>query len=506
MRRSALILVNERHADKRFTDLPGASADAQHLSSVLRDPEIGQFEVTVESNKTARAWRKAIQRFFSDAERDDELLLHLSCHGRKDMRNRLHFVAKDTESNMLEATSVSAEFLADRLEESRSRRIILLLDCCYSGAFSKGMRSRGEPDADVSETFQGNGRIVITSSTSLQYSYESEVLSRRKGQPSIFTSAVVDGLRSGDADLDQDGFVSVEELYEFVSRKVTEQIPEQTPTLSAFSVEGQIFLARNPKAVSSQSDQLAGPDPRRAVQVTGAGRRGSGYQVTGDVVLTAAHVVSEATSVQVRFLTEEGSTRELPGDLVWENSDSDIALLKIADDPGMGGPPLAEVSPVRFGRITQPVECEALGFPRFTYPALPDAGAATAYRDAHHALGRCTPLSHMRTGSLEISVGYPPLYDPGSGRSPWEGMSGAAVWSGGCVIAVISEHHRADGLGQLVASRLDRWYGRLTPAQISELSELIGLPANADQLEQLPLPEGAPQRRRVRRWRTVFGA
>ncbi|MEU3494425.1 SpoIIE family protein phosphatase [Kitasatospora cineracea] len=248
MRKRGLILVNQHHDDERFAELPGASADAEHLSAVLGDPSIGQFEVDVLSNQTARTWQKEIQRFFSTAERDDILLLHLSCHGRKDTRNRLHFIARDSEFDMLEATSVSAEFLADRMEQSRSWRTILLLDCCYSGAFTKGMRSRGESDVDLSEAFQGNGRIVITSSTSLQYSYESEALSRRRDQPSVFTSAIVEGLRTGDADIDQDGHVSVDDLYRFVSRRVTDQVPDQTPTLSVISVDGQIRLARSPKA------------------------------------------------------------------------------------------------------------------------------------------------------------------------------------------------------------------------------------------------------------------
>lgn len=242
-----------------------------------------------------------------------------------------------------------------------------------------------------------------------------------------------------------------------------------------------------------------GFDPRRAVQIVtqrdaGAGRRGSGYRVTGDVVLTAAHVISDATSVQIRFLAEDGSTTDLPGERVWADSDADIALLTIAGDPSAGGPFAAEVSPVRFARIMQPVDCEALGFPRF----MLRADSASSYRDSHHAIGRTTPLTGRREGSLTISVN-PPEYDPEKNRSPWEGMSGAAVWSGGSVIGVVSKHHRAEGLGTLAASRVDRWYQLLTPARLNELHKLIGLPTHADQLQQLPRApwrsDGAPELR-----------
>ncbi|MEU2872164.1 NACHT domain-containing protein [Streptomyces olivoreticuli] len=246
--------------------------------------------------------------------------------------------------------------------------------------------------------------------------------------------------------------------------------------------------------MGSKASELDGPDPRRVVQIVttqraGAGRRGSGYRVSGDAVLTAAHVVSDAVSVRLRFVTEDGGTTELPGEQVWADSASDIAVLKIARDASTGGLCAAAVSPVRFARITRPVDCEAVGFPRFKLrpdTAIPDRDAPTWYRDSHHARGTTTPLSDLRAGRLEISV-YPPEYDPEPGRSPWEGMSGAAVWSGGCVIGVVVEHHRSDGLGRLAASQVKHWY-RLTPTQVGRLNELIGLPARADRLAHLPPP------------------
>ncbi|MFF8787461.1 NACHT domain-containing protein [Streptomyces sp. NPDC015125] len=253
--------------------------------------------------------------------------------------------------------------------------------------------------------------------------------------------------------------------------------------------------------MNTADSRASGPDgldPQRTVQVVttrhaGAGRRGSGYRVNGDAVLTAAHVVSDAVSVQLRFLTEDGGVTELPGEPVWADSASDIAVLKIVGDTGVGGLRDVEVPPVRFARITQPVECEVLGFPRFRLrpdAASPDREAATWYRDSHHARGTTTPWGWLRTRKLEISVS-PPEYDSEPGRSPWEGMSGAAVWSGGYAIGVVSEHHRADGLGRLVASNVERWY-HLSPDRISELNDLIGVPPLADELTQLPPPSPVP--------------
>ncbi|MFE4699906.1 Hsp70 family protein [Streptomyces sp. NPDC056738] len=272
MRKAALLVVNQHYADGRFSELPGAAADAEHLAAVLGDPDIGAFEVTVVENGTALEIRKAVQSFFAHARSQDLLLLHLSCHGRKDARGRLHFIASDTEWDFLDATAVSSEFVADQLEQSPCRRAVVLLDCCYSGAFAKGMRTRGAaPDVDVKEPFSGRGRVVITSSTALQYSHESEMSSRERAEPSVFTAAVVEGLRDGTADLDGDGYVSAEELYAFVHDRVRSRLPSQTPTRSVNNSEGTLYLTRRPggrRPIAPVDPAL--PDTLRAAILTGA--------------------------------------------------------------------------------------------------------------------------------------------------------------------------------------------------------------------------------------------
>ncbi|MGH3809269.1 MAG: hypothetical protein ACRDRU_22140, partial [Pseudonocardiaceae bacterium] len=77
---------------------------------------------------------------------------------------------------------------------------------------------------------------------------------------------------------------------------------------------------------------------------------------------------------------------------------------------------------------------------------------ATCNRDSHQAVGSVAVLSNRRKGTLEVTV---PERDPDPATSPWEGMSGAAVWVGDHIVGVIAKHHRSDGLGRLAAARLD---------------------------------------------------
>jgi hypothetical protein len=136
--------------------------------------------------------------------------------------------------------------------------------------------------------------------------------------------------------------------------------------------------------------------------------------------------------------------------------------------------------------------CRAVGFPRFKLrtEAMPGAAADAApppYRDAHQADGKIGSLSGWREGTLEITVA-PPERDPDPNLSPWEGMSGAAVWCADRIVGVVSRHHRNEGLNRLAAVRTDRWYEQLG-ADLRELCALLGLPATADLLVDVIPPE-----------------
>ncbi|MDQ2790104.1 MAG: hypothetical protein M3Y73_10440, partial [Actinomycetota bacterium] len=155
----------------------------------------------------------------------------------------------------------------------------------------------------------------------------------------------------------------------------------------------------------------------------------------------------------------------------WTDPRSDLAVLTIA--PREGEP---SVAAARFGRISARaavLAARAVGFPRFKLKA--DDGARTVYRDSHQADGSVAVLSNRREGTLEITV-PPPERDPDPAVSPWEGISGAAVWVSDRIVGVIAKHHRSDGLGRLAAARLDLAIDGLDPGRCAELRVLLDLP------------------------------
>jgi hypothetical protein len=245
-RRSALIVANDEYQDTSLGRLRAPARDAAALARVLGDPAVGGFEVEVVSNQPEWRLRRTIGAFFAERSRDDLLLLHFSCHGVKDDSGQLYFATADTELANLDATAMPADFVNRHMSRSHSRRIVLLLDCCYSGAFARGMMARAGTGVELPERFEGRGRIVLTASSAMEYAFEAAELARDDGQPSVFTRALVRGLESGEADGDGDGRISVDELYDYVYEQVLAETPKQTPGRWNFEVAGDLMIARSP--------------------------------------------------------------------------------------------------------------------------------------------------------------------------------------------------------------------------------------------------------------------
>jgi Caspase domain len=248
--KAALIVANWKYEDADLRQLVAPANDAEALAGILRNPNICGFQVTTLLNRTSRETCEQIERFFLDRKRDDLVLLYFSCHGIKDDDGLLYFAAPDTRliehSRPLRSTALSADFVRSVMRASNSRRQVLMLDCCYSGAFASAMLGKGNKSAGVKDQFeQGRGMVVMTASDALQYSFEGGSVA---GEPvnSIFTRVMVKGIETGEADHDRDGTITLDELYDYVYERVVEENPNQRPKKWDLGVEGRIVLAKTP--------------------------------------------------------------------------------------------------------------------------------------------------------------------------------------------------------------------------------------------------------------------
>jgi trypsin-like peptidase len=214
--------------------------------------------------------------------------------------------------------------------------------------------------------------------------------------------------------------------------------------------------------------------------------RGSGYLVSPGWVLTAHHVVKDAASVGVWL----GAPRELvpragvavdPGQVLAVPA-ADLALLPL-------GRPAADLlcEPALFGRLDRDpgpaVPAAAAGCPRFKLRPAPDR-PAVLLRDLHYAIGSIDPLSDAKTDRFAFAVDASPGPDPEPDKhSPWEGMSGAAVWASSRLIGVVSQHHPQEGLATLTVCPVEQLFSYASEDQLEAFhAALPQLPATAGNL------------------------
>src|SRR5215471_158595 len=206
--RHALVIATSTYDDVEFRQLRAPVRDAQDLADVLGDAEIGAFTVTRITDASARDIRVAIQQFLHGRAVDDIVAVYLSCHGIRDRRGALYFVASDTNKGLLEATAVESQWLLDRLDDCSAKSQVLILDCCFSGAFAA--LAKGPDQSDLKDVFEyrGRGRAILTASRSYEYSFEGVSLGGVGLTGSVYTTGLIKGMRTGDADTDHDGLVS----------------------------------------------------------------------------------------------------------------------------------------------------------------------------------------------------------------------------------------------------------------------------------------------------------
>ncbi|MBF2087807.1 MAG: GUN4 domain-containing protein [Synechococcales cyanobacterium K44_A2020_017] len=244
MARVALLIGTGTYGDG-FKPLPAAPKDVEAIAAVLRDPDMGGFDQVEQLiDQPHSTVSETIETWFRARQKDDLALLYISGHGVKDDQRDLYFAACNTKKqkeNLVRATAIPASVVRDRIRESKAKRQVIILDCCFSGAFGD-LLAKDDNTIDLETLLGAEGRVVLTSSSSLQYSFE-----QRDGTLSIYTHYLVEGIRTGAADVDDDGAISVQELHDYAKRKVQEESPAMTPRIIVLKDEGyQIRIAKAP--------------------------------------------------------------------------------------------------------------------------------------------------------------------------------------------------------------------------------------------------------------------
>jgi hypothetical protein len=441
----ALVVATTRYADTSLRQLRAPARDADDLRDVLADPHIGGFAVSSVVDGTAQQVRLAVEEFLTGRSFDDLLLVYLSCHGLVDLRRRLYFAATDTLKNRLAATGVEAQWLLDQLDDCRARRQLLILDCCFSGAFAH--RAKADTDLALGKRFhgQGRGRVVLTASRGSEYSFEGEPVPGSAMPGSVFTSALVAGIRTGAADTDHDGYISVDDAYAYAFDHLRAADVQQTPQRWLYGAEGTILLARNPVGITITPADLpevlrTGLDsPHPAIRLGAVAALGEWLADKDPArVLAARHALGQVADTDIPRVATAAQAMLQPGSPPSNAAGDDSArddFSPAADSPAQTAPkrPAPEHMPVQAAPdATSPGTRDT---PQ-TDPSLHHGGAPDTGTAAPAPAGPWRRFRHIRTFSAEPAEGATPVGGPIRLARPVRPRRRRLVYSAGVAVVL----------------------------------------------------------------------
>jgi formylglycine-generating enzyme required for sulfatase activity len=241
-RRFGILIASSHFPDEPgLEDLRFPENDVDGLNELLVSADYGQFTQTfILKNKPHYEILLKINQILRDADKDDLVLIYYSGHGKLNPAGKLHLASTDSVISALEATSIPVSTIKDYVDISSSNKIVLILDCCFSGAAGEAFARSGVDD-QLQLVSGGRGTYIMTASTGIQIAKE-----KPSDKYGVFTKHVIEGIRSGEADLDCDGRITMGELYRYVHDNVIVE-GFQEPMKWDLNVRGELMISNSGK-------------------------------------------------------------------------------------------------------------------------------------------------------------------------------------------------------------------------------------------------------------------
>jgi serine/threonine protein kinase len=206
-RRVALLVGNSTFAsDSGIANLRFPPADVEAFAAVLEDRKIGRFDRVV---RLVESDHDEILTQFTILLKEwpgATTLFYYSGHGKVSDNGRLILAASDTTEKLLPATGVPFENLIATKEDVGVGRFFVILDCCYAGLASPHIK--GSEDDQLKAFAEGKGVFFLGAANATTVAREDTRLGH-----GVLTAAILEGLRSGQADTDGDGRITGPNLF-----------------------------------------------------------------------------------------------------------------------------------------------------------------------------------------------------------------------------------------------------------------------------------------------------
>lgn len=219
-----------RYSSPRINWLRFAKLDARATHALFTDVFGDGAKLLTDEDGTKGAIEKEFRALFQVNE-DDVVVIFFSGHGSETHE----LVTYDANRSDLATTAIPLDTLTDWFKQIPARRLICILDCCFSGgAGAKALKADLTPK-DLSSTddllhqLSGEGRLILTASLATEKAYE-----HPKIRHGLLTYFLLEALQ-GAPEVVQAGKITVYRLLDYITQRVKDQAAQfgktQHPTL-----------------------------------------------------------------------------------------------------------------------------------------------------------------------------------------------------------------------------------------------------------------------------------
>ena len=235
------------------------AVDRYPTGPLVEDAKFGRFKrgnvrLLLDDQATTREIKEGLNWLARSAQPDDLVVVFLSSHGSPrelDLVGVNYIVTSDTivgdpekDPDSLFATALPMVDLSDIVRgRIQSRRTVILLDTCHSGGATGSSAQEGTGLGDSSASSQaldrirqGVGRVILTSSTEKERSWESQAFHN-----GYFTYYLIRALKQ------DEGLAPIDKVYAYVRDNVSQRVSaevraHQTPVLSRSDSGAEIVI------------------------------------------------------------------------------------------------------------------------------------------------------------------------------------------------------------------------------------------------------------------------
>ena len=261
-----------------------AAKDARDLAKAFDDYGVGNKHTLVLTDKEVKdsSVLDKVKAFLANAKVDDRVVLYVAGHGMLDDKLNYYYAPAGFDGERIVETGIPMEELTACLQSAQARRRLLLLDTCHSGTLGEegedklaasgvqlphGVRAiqhRGMKVKKIETPLSTNqkkryienvfsrgsterGINIIAGAAGAEYAQESS-----EWNNGVFTCSIIQALRDAGSDLNGDKKVTVDEIQQIVSQKVSELTAgAQKPNLVASEGSGSFAIAGAEESGSS---------------------------------------------------------------------------------------------------------------------------------------------------------------------------------------------------------------------------------------------------------------